>query len=178
MLRNVGYNFIACATPTRPRFVRPAACNMATSATVTLPTGRSLQIPTGLFIDNKFVPAIKGGTFECAAKGLLHALRLTLRTTEPSIRQLNKSSVLWQKVWYTALRTASFSNDVLLATAEDIDLAVRSSRGAFKSTWGNNVTGTERGRLIHKLADLMDRDHQVLAELEALDNGKPVRIAQ
>lgn len=31
---------------------------------------------------------------------------------------------------------------------------------------------------MHKLADLMERDHQVLAELEALDNGKPVRIAR
>jgi aldehyde dehydrogenase (NAD+) len=31
---------------------------------------------------------------------------------------------------------------------------------------------------MHKLADLMERDQQVLAELEALDNGKPVRIAR
>ena len=40
------------------------------------------------------------------------------------------------------------------------------------------MTGTERGRLIYKLADLMERDMQDLAELESLDNGKPIRIAR
>jgi aldehyde dehydrogenase (NAD+) len=64
---------------------------MSTSATITLPTGRSLQIPTGLFIDNNFVPAIKGGTFEYATKGSLHVLRLTIaynRTINPSTEQV------------------------------------------------------------------------------------------
>lgn len=40
------------------------------------------------------------------------------------------------------------------------------------------MTGFERSRLINKLADLMERDAQELAELEALNNGKPVRIAR
>jgi aldehyde dehydrogenase (NAD+) len=64
---------------------------MATLAKVTLPTGRSLQIPTGLFIDNKFVPAVKGGTFECAAKRSLHVSKLTFalnRTINPSTEQV------------------------------------------------------------------------------------------
>lgn len=65
-----------------------------------------------------------------------------------------------------------------LATEEDIDIAVRSSRKAFNTSWGKHVTGTERGRLLYKLADLMERDQQILAELESLDNGKPVRIAR
>lgn len=64
------------------------------------------------------------------------------------------------------------------ATSEDIDAAVASARKAFKTTWGMNVSGTERGRLLYKLADLMERDQQVLAELESLDNGKPARIAR
>ena len=38
--------------------------------------------------------------------------------------------------------------------------------------------GTERARLINKLADLIERDQQELAELESIDNGKPVRIAR
>ncbi|KIM21368.1 hypothetical protein M408DRAFT_333502 [Serendipita vermifera MAFF 305830] len=116
---------------------------MTTSATITLPTGQTLKIPTGLFIDNKFVPAAKGGTFD---------------TINPSTEEVICC--------------------VAEATAEDIDLAVSSSRRAFTTTWGQNVLGTERARLINKLADLMERDQQMLAELEAYDNGKPVRIAR
>ena len=49
---------------------------------------------------------------------------------------------------------------------------------AFNTTWGKNVTGTERSRLINKLADLIERDAQSLAELETLNNGKPVKVAR
>lgn len=52
------------------------------------------------------------------------------------------------------------------------------ARKAFNTAWGKKVTGAERGRLIAKLADLMERDMQDLAELESLDNGKPIRIAR
>ena len=64
------------------------------------------------------------------------------------------------------------------ASEKDIDVAVAAAREAFKTTWGKNVTGFERSRLLHKLADLMERDAQELAELESLNNGKPVRIAR
>lgn len=46
------------------------------------------------------------------------------------------------------------------------------------TTWGKNVTGWERSRLLHKLADLIERDADELAELEALNNGKPVKMAR
>ncbi|KAF8627238.1 hypothetical protein AX15_004472 [Amanita polypyramis BW_CC] len=64
------------------------------------------------------------------------------------------------------------------ASVKDIDVAVAAARQAFKTSWGKNVTGFERSRLINKLADLIERDTQELAELEALNNGKPVRIAR
>ncbi|PAV20791.1 NAD-aldehyde dehydrogenase [Pyrrhoderma noxium] len=67
---------------------------------------------------------------------------------------------------------------VSAASEKDIDIAVAAARKAFNTTWGKNVTGVERARLINKLADLMERDQQILAELESLDNGKPVRIAR
>lgn len=57
-------------------------------------------------------------------------------------------------------------------------MAVAAARRAFQTTWGKNVTGFERGRLINKLADLIERDQQSLAELESLNNGKPVEIAR
>lgn len=66
----------------------------------------------------------------------------------------------------------------MIASPKDIDVAVAAARKAFKTTWGKNVTGFERSRLLHKLADLIERDSQELAELESLNNGKPVRIAR
>jgi aldehyde dehydrogenase (NAD+) len=68
--------------------------------------------------------------------------------------------------------------DIRSATGEDVDLAVKSARRAFQTSWGKQISGTERGRLILALADLMERDQQVLAELESLDTGKPIRLAR
>lgn len=64
------------------------------------------------------------------------------------------------------------------ASVKDIDIAVAAARKAFQTTWGKNVTGFERSKLLNKLADLMERDAQELAELESLNNGKPVRLAR
>ena len=64
------------------------------------------------------------------------------------------------------------------ASDKDIDVAVAAARKAFNTTWGKNVTGFQRARLINKLADLIERDAQELAELETLNNGKPVKIAR
>lgn len=47
-----------------------------------------------------------------------------------------------------------------LASEKDIDAAVKAARVAFKTTWGKNVTGFERSRLLNKLADLIERDQQ------------------
>jgi aldehyde dehydrogenase (NAD+) len=67
---------------------------------------------------------------------------------------------------------------VVAASSKDIDAAVFAARQAFKTSWGKNVTGFERSRLINKLADLIERDAQELGELETLNNGKPLRIAR
>lgn len=64
------------------------------------------------------------------------------------------------------------------ASVKDIDVAVAAAREAFKTTWGKNITGFERAKLLNKLADLIERDAQELAELESLNNGKPVAIAR
>lgn len=52
------------------------------------------------------------------------------------------------------------------------------ARKAFKTTWGKNVTGFERSRLLNKLADLMERDIDQLSELETLNNGKPLKVSR
>ncbi|KAH9855742.1 aldehyde dehydrogenase [Lenzites betulinus] len=57
-------------------------------------------------------------------------------------------------------------------TPKDLDLAVEAAQKAFDTTWGLNTTGVNRALLLNKLADLMERDADTLAALEALDNGK------
>jgi aldehyde dehydrogenase (NAD+) len=64
------------------------------------------------------------------------------------------------------------------ASAKDIDIAVAAARKALKTAPWKNVTGFERSRLLNKLAELIERDAQELAELEALNNGKPVKLAR
>ncbi|CAG8481897.1 8637_t:CDS:2 [Ambispora gerdemannii] len=73
--------------------------------------------------------------------------------------------------------TGKLITTVAEATEKDIDLAVDVATKAFDNNW-QHVDGKERGRLLYKFADLMDRDRDELAELEALDNGKALVIAK
>ncbi|KAK7457119.1 hypothetical protein VKT23_010419 [Stygiomarasmius scandens] len=57
-------------------------------------------------------------------------------------------------------------------TSKDVDIAVAAAQRAFDTTWGLNAPGIQRSRLLTKLSQLMERDQQELAALEALDNGK------
>src|SRR6185503_13111301 len=59
--------------------------------------------------------------------------------------------------------------------APDIDKAVKAARRAFdKGPW-RKMSARERGKLINRLADLIERNIEELAALETLDNGKPIR---
>src|SRR5438093_4474588 len=59
----------------------------------------------------------------------------------------------------------------------DIDLAVKSARKAFEEGPWRRMNASERGRLLNKLADLIEKNKEELAALESLDNGKPSRDA-
>src|ERR1700751_2657735 len=61
---------------------------------------------------------------------------------------------------------------------EDIDRAVKAARTAFESGRWSQLTASERGRLIWKLADLLEENLEEFAELESLDNGKPLKVAR
>jgi len=63
------------------------------------------------------------------------------------------------------------------ATEKDVDTAVAAARAAFEGSW-RQVTPSDRGRLINKLADLMERDIDTIAAVEALDNGKAFTMAK
>src|SRR4030081_407139 len=57
----------------------------------------------------------------------------------------------------------------------DIDLAVKAARKAFEDGPWPRLSGADRGRLLIKLADLIEANKEELAALESLDNGKPYR---
>jgi phenylacetaldehyde dehydrogenase len=61
---------------------------------------------------------------------------------------------------------------------EDIDRAVKAARTAFETGRWSQLTASERGRLIWKLADLLEENLEEFAQLESLDNGKPLKIAR
>jgi phenylacetaldehyde dehydrogenase len=61
---------------------------------------------------------------------------------------------------------------------EDIDRAVKAARAAFETGRWSQMTASERGRAIWKLADLLEENLEEFAELESLDNGKPQKIAR
>jgi len=63
-------------------------------------------------------------------------------------------------------------------TAEDIGVAVSAARRAFDRGPWRRLTSSERGRLIWKLADLLEQNLEEFAELESLDNGKPLTVAR
>jgi len=70
--------------------------------------------------------------------------------------------------------TGKLITKVSEATEEDVDIAVEAAQKAFETTWGLNAPGSVRSNLLWKLAQLIERDFDELAALEALDNGTPL----
>lgn len=64
--------------------------------------------------------------------------------------------------------------DVHEASDEDVDKAVLAAKEAFENGPWSTMTPLERGDLIYKLATLIEENKQVLAEIDSLDNGKPI----
>jgi phenylacetaldehyde dehydrogenase len=83
-------------------------------------------------------------------------------------------------------RTLSFRNpatgevlgEVPAADAEDVDRAVRAARQSFDDSPWSRLRPRERQNMLWRLADLMERDAQQLAELECLNNGKSAAVAK
>src|SRR5579864_5124921 len=61
---------------------------------------------------------------------------------------------------------------------EDIEQAVRAARKAFEGGPWRRMSASERGRLIWKLADLLEQHTEEFAYIESLDNGKPLGVAK
>ncbi len=71
-----------------------------------------------------------------------------------------------------------FNQDVIATVAEgdrsDAKAAIAAARQAFDDGRWSGLPATERAGYLFKLADLIERDRQQLAELESLDTGKTV----
>ena len=66
--------------------------------------------------------------------------------------------------------------EVAHAGAEDVDRAVKAATAALEGKWAT-MPAAGRGRLMNRLADLIEEHGDELAEIESLDNGKPVKMA-
>ena len=72
--------------------------------------------------------------------------------------------------------TGEVLTQIAEASSADVDRAVAAARKAFEDRTGawRKMSASERGRLIWKLADLIEKNIDEIAELETLDNGKPI----
>jgi acyl-CoA reductase-like NAD-dependent aldehyde dehydrogenase len=90
--------------------------------------------------------------------------------------------------WVPALKGQTFDSynpatsellaQVALADGEDVTRAVQAARAALERGPWSQMSGEQRASLIWKLADLIDQHADELAEIETLDNGKPIRVSR
>ncbi|XP_020241182.1 aldehyde dehydrogenase family 2 member C4-like [Asparagus officinalis] len=75
-------------------------------------------------------------------------------------------------------RTGDVIANVAEGDKEDIDLAVRAARNAFDHGKWPRMSGFERGRIMMKLADLLEQHIEEVAELDSLDGGKLLTLGK
>ena len=110
---------------------------------------------------------------------------MTTTVAAPKIRQTN---MLIGGKWLESRSGKRFATvnpvneqviaEVAEADTADVDAAVKAARAAFDSGPWSRMDARDRGRLMNKLADLMEANLEELAALESLDNGKPIRDAR
>ena len=74
--------------------------------------------------------------------------------------------------------TGEVLSEVAEGDREDIDRAVKAARAAFETGAWSKMTASERGRAVWRLGDLIEKNLEELAQLESLDNGKPLKVAR
>ena len=99
----------------------------------------------------------------------------------PKVRQTN---MLINGKWVESrsgrrFQTINPVNETVIAEvaegdSADVDAAVKAARAAFDDGPWSKMDARDRGRLIYKLADLLEANFDELAALETLDNGKPI----
>ncbi len=99
--------------------------------------------------------------------------------------QIRRTQLLIDGEWRDAVSGKTFATvnpateeiiaEVAEGDAADIDLAVKAARAAFETGPWSKMDARDRGRLMYRLADLIEENIEELSALESLDNGKPIR---
>ncbi len=103
---------------------------------------------------------------------------------QPAVK-IRQTKMLIDGRWVDSVSGKAFptvnpaTGEVIAHVAEgdraDVDLAVKAARRAFEQGPWRRMNARERGRLLYKLADLIEKHREELAALETLDNGKPIQ---
>ncbi len=98
--------------------------------------------------------------------------------------QVKPGKLLINNEWYEARSGKTFevinpaTEETLTSVAEgdkaDVDAAVKAARQAFENGPWKRISARDRGRLIRNVATLIEKHKDELAELETLNNGKPI----
>ena len=70
--------------------------------------------------------------------------------------------------------TEAVLTKISAGTAQEVDAAVKAARAQFDGGEWSKMPGSQRARLLNKLADLLERDKEYLAQLESATVGKPL----
>ncbi|MCA9271271.1 MAG: aldehyde dehydrogenase family protein [Planctomycetales bacterium] len=107
------------------------------------------------------------------------------QTKRPAVRQ---TQCFIDGQWLPAVSGKTFdtidpaTEEVIAQVAEgdaaDVDAAVKAARHALEAGEWARMDARDRGRVMNKLADLIEDEAEELAALESLDNGKPIRDAK
>ncbi|HTV48068.1 MAG TPA: aldehyde dehydrogenase family protein [Phycisphaerae bacterium] len=109
---------------------------------------------------------------------------ITQTVPQPAKVKVHQTKMLIDGKWVDSVSGRTFetinptTGEPIARVAEgekaDVDKAVAAARKAFdKGPW-RKISARERGKLINKLADLIEKHQEELAQLETLDNGKPI----
>ncbi|KAI5305517.1 mRNA-capping enzyme subunit beta [Ascosphaera pollenicola] len=115
---------------------------------------------TDLFVE---VSAPNGKTY-IQPRGLFINNEWVKSSTEATISSINPSD-------------ESEIATVYAASEQDVDTAVKAARKALKDPSWWDLPGSEKGKLMNKLADLVDENKELLASIETMDNGKPYSVS-
>jgi aldehyde dehydrogenase (NAD+) len=110
-----------------------------------------------------------------------------LTRVEPDVLSGLQTKILINNEWVNSLSAKTFPTfnpatgeeicQVAEADAADVDKAVKAARAAFEGPW-RKMSASDRGRLLNRFADLIEKNSDQLARLETLDNGKPYHVAR
>jgi aldehyde dehydrogenase (NAD+) len=110
------------------------------------------------------------------------------RAVTPSQVEVKQTKMLINGVWQNAVSGKTFetlnpaTGEVIAKVAEgdkaDVDKAVAAARHAFEKGSWRRMNARERGKILYRLADLVEKNLEELARLESLDNGKPLNDAR